>query len=262
MAKLKVSELTRTTTVNPNDLLYVVQSNESKSILLSTVIQNVYDEIVAGNVTLGLGNTITTDGLTEGTLNLYYTNTRVRSAINVVGSATYYESNGTIDVRGGVTSVNGQTGNVNLVIVVDTDDTIEGSNNLYFTNARVLAGIASQENFFVTNIIPLANEEYNLGSPTARFKTAYFSANTLDLGGSLLSGNPDGSLSLPAGSTIGGLNVGSIQILGTLANTSVFPASNTLGDGYIIDGNLYVWTDVEWIDVGQVRGPAGPIGPD
>ena len=54
----------------------------------------------------------------------------------------------------------------------------------------------------------------------------------------------------------------SVTILGTLLDVSQLPASgNTVGDGYIIDGDLYVWTSNEtWDNVGQIQGPDGTDG--
>lgn len=41
MAKFKVSELTRISSVNPQDLLYIVQSNASKSIYVSDLLKTI-----------------------------------------------------------------------------------------------------------------------------------------------------------------------------------------------------------------------------
>jgi Chaperone of endosialidase len=81
----------------------------------------------------------TTDGITEGSSNLYFTTTRARSAISVTGAATYNSSTGVINVTGGVTSVNTQTG----AVVLDTDDVSEGSANLYFTQARARGSLSA-----------------------------------------------------------------------------------------------------------------------
>jgi hypothetical protein len=42
------------------------------------------------------------------------------------------------------------------------------------------------------SILPSANVTYDLGSPTQRFRTGYFSSNTIDLGGSQISVDTDG----------------------------------------------------------------------
>ena len=78
----------------------------------------------------------TTD-LSEGT-NLYYTDTRARLAISAGGDLSYNSTTGVISyttppVSNAVNSVNTQTGTV----VLDTDDIAEGTNNLYYTDARV-----------------------------------------------------------------------------------------------------------------------------
>jgi hypothetical protein len=55
-----------------------------------------------------------------------------------------------------------------------------------------------------------------------------------------------------------------ITILGVLADTDLLPETgNTAGDGYQIDGNLWVWDDVNevWVDIGPIQGPTGPTGP-
>jgi hypothetical protein len=85
-----------------------------------------------------LGTKTTTD-LTEGT-NLYYTDTRSRSAISVSGDLAYNSTTGVISfsaTAAPVISVNSATGSV----VLDTDDIAEGSTNLYYTDARVQAKI-------------------------------------------------------------------------------------------------------------------------
>ncbi|NMG39804.1 hypothetical protein GRZ55_11170 [Chelativorans sp. ZYF759] len=54
----------------------------------------------------------------------------------------------------------------------------------------------------------------------------------------------------------------SVNILGTLANVSELPASGDIGDGYVIDGDLWVWnaTDEEFVNVGPIQGPQGEKG--
>ena len=53
-----------------------------------------------------------------------------------------------------------------------------------------------------------------------------------------------------------------VTILGTLANTGLLPSSgNTIGDAYVISGNLHVWDGSAWQNVGPIVGPTGPTGP-
>ena len=93
-----------------------------------------------------------TDDISEGAVNLYYTDARVNTVISatnignladislsglangevlIYNSATSNWENGAIP-SAPVTSVNSQTG----VVVLDSDDISEGTNNLYYTEAR------------------------------------------------------------------------------------------------------------------------------
>ena len=53
-------------------------------------------------------------------------------------------------------------------------------------------------------LIPDANEQYDIGSSSYRFKDLYLSGNTIYLGTSTISAGSGGIVELPAGSTIGG----------------------------------------------------------
>jgi hypothetical protein len=57
---------------------------------------------------------ITTDTLSEGTNNQYFTAARSRAAISVTGYGTYDSGTGVIDIQGGVTSLNQRTGAITL----------------------------------------------------------------------------------------------------------------------------------------------------
>ena len=53
----------------------------------------------------------------------------------------------------------------------------------------------------------------------------------------------------------------SVTIKGSVDSTSQLPQSgNSVGDGYIIDGNLHVWDGSEWNNVGKIQGPQGEKG--
>ena len=56
-----------------------------------------------------------------------------------------------------------------------------------------------------------------------------------------------------------------VSVLGTYATLLLLQADNptgAIGDAYIVDENLYVWSDLnsEWYDAGPFVGPTGPIG--
>lgn len=53
----------------------------------------------------------------------------------------------------------------------------------------------------------------------------------------------------------------SVRILGTKETEAELPDSAEIGDGYLIGGNLFVWSGSAWTDVGNIKGPKGDIGP-
>ena len=66
---------------------------------------------------------VDTDGVSEGSLNLYFTESRAQAAISVTGAGLSYTS-GVIE------------------LTADSDDISEGVNNLYFTDARAQGAIS------------------------------------------------------------------------------------------------------------------------
>ena len=53
-----------------------------------------------------------------------------------------------------------------------------------------------------------------------------------------------------------------VRILGTLVNESELPSIGEPGDAYLINGDLYVWSDTtdDWTNVGTIKGPKGDQG--
>ncbi|MBU5250497.1 hypothetical protein KQI46_00800, partial [Lysinibacillus capsici] len=54
-----------------------------------------------------------------------------------------------------------------------------------------------------------------------------------------------------------------VRILGTLLDESALPSIGEPGDAYLINGDLYVWSDTtnDWTNVGTIKGPKGDMGP-
>jgi hypothetical protein len=52
-----------------------------------------------------------------------------------------------------------------------------------------------------------------------------------------------------------------LNIVGTVATAADLPDTGTTGDGYLVGGDLYVWTGSEWTNAGPVLGPKGDTGP-
>ena len=54
-----------------------------------------------------------------------------------------------------------------------------------------------------------------------------------------------------------------VTILGSYSSPGELPASGNSGDAYLINGELYVWNelDSDWVNVGNIQGPQGEQGP-
>ena len=57
-----------------------------------------------------------------------------------------------------------------------------------------------------------------------------------------------------------GENGTSVKILGTKPSVSDLPAKGEIGDAWLVNGNLYVWADNSWENVGNIQGPKGDKG--
>ncbi|MFW2884578.1 hypothetical protein ACN50C_09150 [Levilactobacillus brevis] len=51
-----------------------------------------------------------------------------------------------------------------------------------------------------------------------------------------------------------------LDIKGQVASVSALPTTATEGDGYLVNEELYVWTNGAWKDCGPIQGPQGPKG--
>ena len=110
----------------------------------------------------------------------------------------------------------------------------------------------------------------HLGNPTHFFGNIYVrdiftSSNTISIGSAQLKSTGN-TLDIPTGSKIGGIAPGTIRINGAVANTDSLPSINAVGDGYVIEGNLWVASKLNstladgWVNVGAFRGPKGDTG--
>lgn len=69
-------------------------------------------------------------------------------------------------------------------------------------------------------------------------------------------GNADWLLQVDKGKD--GQDGTSFRLLGSKNDPSELPQDNNQeGDGYLIDGHLWVWSGTEWYDAGNIQGPAG-----
>ena len=138
MANQKISQLDPIGTIDVNqDSIPIVDYSEN--LTKRTNLANIGQRVLEAN---------TTDNLTEGSTNLYFTNTRVYTKVKaslIAGSNVSFTYNKnaqtiTISSQGNVQSVNGETG----AVVLDTDDISEGVTNVYYTDARFDSRLATK----------------------------------------------------------------------------------------------------------------------
>lgn len=100
----------------------------------------------------------------------------------------------------------------------------------------------------VGDIVPSGNLVSNLGGPNNWFGNIYVNhaiigPRSIQLGNTIIttvtpSGGGNDTVALPIGTTVGGINPGTIVIKGTFATPNNLPTTNAVGDAYIIDSNL------------------------
>jgi len=141
-----------------------------------------------------------TDALFEGSSNLYYTDARVDTHLNV-SSATNGQTliwNGT-DYSWGTPAPGYTSSDFDTDFATkSTTDVAEGT-NLYYTDARVQTKLGDVSG----HIIPDTDVAYDLGSSTNKFRDLYLSGNSIILGGITLTESSGSLLVTP---TAGGSN--------------------------------------------------------
>ena len=137
-----------------------------------------------------------TDALSEGSSNLYYTDARVDTHLNV-SSATNGQTliwNGT-DYSWGTPAPGYTSSDFDTDFATkSTTDVAEGT-NLYYTDARVQTKLGDVSG----HIIPDTDVTYDLGSSTHKFRDLYLSGNSIILGGITLTESSGELLVTPTG---------------------------------------------------------------
>lgn len=139
----------------------------------------------AGTITADLTGDVTgtvssianhdTDDLSEGSSNLYFTDSRARNAISVSGDLSYDPSTGVISYTDAGVSLTG----------FDTDDLNEGASNLYYTDARVATKIDS----YVTGGtgVNVSSGTISIGQSVGTTDNVTFASVTADVTGTVSS---------------------------------------------------------------------------
>jgi hypothetical protein len=193
-----------------------------------------------------------------------------------------------VNLADGILYTKNTAGYIIIVGSSTTSDIAEGT-NLYFSNARVVEALISGSNINIepngrissntvdienvsSNIIPTLDSTFNLGSPDKRFKTLFLANNTIDLGGSLISSDGTGQISisgsgavLPSGSRIDvGVRQEGIALVGdtgTVINVVPFYTQqlglNTIATNLEFGANPddFVFTNFTLSDGSKIRQP-------
>lgn len=132
----------------------------------------------------------TTDNLTEGSSNLYYTDTRADARISnaILDSDTF---TGALS-----TNVPSAESTKAYVDAQTTDETAEGSTNLYFTDARVMTSLATVD----AHIVPTTDVTYDLGSSSKQWRDIYVGPGSLYVNGQQVVSDNSGTITVSADS--------------------------------------------------------------
>jgi len=180
----KLLELATGTTGSPTgDAGIIIERGDQNNIFIG------YDES-ADVVTFGSG---TFTGASSG--DLTFTESNIKAA-NITSTGNL-DIAGTSTLRGSIT------------LGVNSGDSTEDSITV---NAR-----------FVSNLEPLNNITYDLGSPNRRWRDIYLSGNTIDLNGATISGDGSGNITISATGAVlpAGSQVGTQQIATSQLNTNI-----------------------------------------
>lgn len=157
---------------------------------------------------------------------------------------------------------NDTTGRINSAIDLTTyDGTIEApgfKGSVYASDSSLLlnalTGAVNLDGTIKGNVVPDANETYDLGSASYRFRDIYLSGSSINLGAATITAS--GSVvDLPAGSTVDGVLIGSGSgtgdgvIEGSNYVINIAGADSTTAGGLIVDSATY-----------QVRAAGGLFG--
>ena len=199
-------------------------------------------------------------------------NVKIHGNIEIIGNgdASFNSVNVTsLNVNG--SSV---TGDINGI----SEDTYSRySPNISGTSATWNSGTTENAIKFSKHLIPSANDTYDIGGTggarwnSLHVKDIFVSGNSIFSESiKAISVGNDGSISMPAGTKIGGVNPATVKIVLVVDNSGNLPDNvyYQIGDGIITEdtGNLHVNTpDINsgnnvWVNVGSFRGPIGNQG--
>ena len=199
MSDAKLSQLPVATSSGDSDLLYLVQSNQSKRLPLSTLFANAANVSLSGVTTLGgTPQTLGSPGIVNITTPITHLSADATGGTLQIPAGTQGQFKlltMTATAGGSYTvATSNIAGNTSIVF-----DAVGDTVLLYFTNSKwapVASSAALDLTSISSNVIPSADSVYNLGSPTNQWKSLYVSNNTIFIGGTPLT-IENGDLTIP-----------------------------------------------------------------
>jgi len=247
MADAKVSELVTATSLGGSDVFYLVQSNTSKKISAASFFANAANVVLSGNTTFG--GTPQTLGA-PGIININTPITQL--SVDAIGGTLQIPqgADGQIKIVTMTTAAGGTytfntsniAGNVNVSL-----DSVGDTVVLFFTGGKwhpLTSSTGINLTSISSNVIPSANNTFDLGSPTNQWNSLYVSNNTIFIGGT--------PLTIENGELVIGTGEAS-AILATVAyvDAAVANAGGGAGDNSNVSnviivtdsaGDAYTWT--------------------
>ena len=193
----------------------------------------------AGNVT---GGNVLTGGLVSATATITGGNLATGGTASATGTITggNLATGGTASATGNITGGNILTGGVISATGTITAANITGANILTAGYVSATGNISGANVNATGNIVPTANVTYNLGSPTAQWKSLYISGSTIYMANMQLQ-QPAGTANTlqvtgPDGSTLGGVNVNTISAQGNITGGNLLTGGILSATGAVTSG--------------------------
>ena len=222
--------------------------NASKTFRLSTL-----DPITLGTTELTFINPFTAGSAGGANTYVQINDTGITSGFP---GLTFDKASNLLTVTGNISSTSGYfLGNGSQLTGIDATSIQNGTSNVKTygsSNVTISSGgvanvivVGSTDTYIKGNVLPTANVTYDLGSPTQRWRTGYFSSGTIDLGGSTISVTATGFVFNVSGSTTpvtlassGALSGNSLSLSNTTPATTTSSGALVVSGGAGIAGNI------------------------
>jgi hypothetical protein len=194
------------------------------------------------------------------------------ATVPLVGELVYDTTTGAVFVGNGVTVggepvtsfsvADARTTTAKMFLGEDlSDNSLHSGITFQYVANRLIATVENidLDGTVITSIIPTTDAEYDLGSPTNRWRDLYLNGSSLYLGEAVITSNTDGSVNLPAGTLVGGLPIGldlgqtyEVNIIGDVISSSSGVIVNSVTND--INANIVSAAEFRGVMRGEVIG--------